>query len=213
MKKSKIPFKTRIKLLDIKGWVCSLGSLAAIITVVVFIDQAIAGIPIKAEEPVPIPEAVEAAEVISETETTTTYYEEIPLETAVQQHILMECDRLAIRPSIVFAMINQESAYKADALGDEGKSFGLMQVQPEHHYGRMLELKCTNLYNPIHNTTVGIDYLFELTQKDKGLVWALMAYNGGEKYANRMTAAGQISEYAETIINEAERLDAYVLQR
>ena len=110
-------------------------------------------------------------------------------------------------------MINRESAYDANALGDNGDSYGLMQVQPKHHYSRMIKLHCTNLYNPIHNTTVGIDYLSELIGKDKGIVWALMAYNGGESYANRMTAAGQISEYAESILNEAERLDAYVLQR
>ena len=211
MKKSKISFKKRIELLDVKRWVCSLGSLAAIITVIVLIDKAVCGMPIKAEEPDPIPEQVEAAEATPETKATATYYEEIPLDAEVQKHILIECDRLNIRPSIVFAMIKQESNYDPYALGDNGDSYGLMQVQPKHHYARMIEYKCTNLYNPIHNTTVGIDYLFELIQKDKGIVWALMAFNGGEKYANDMVASSKISDYAENIINEAERLDAYVL--
>lgn len=212
MKKSKISFKTRIKNLDLKGWVFSIGGMAAAITAVVLLEQAALNLPVNADGAEETPtEAVEATEVISKTETAAKYYEEIPLDAEVQKHILIECDRLAIRPSIVFAVINRESEYESNALGDNGESYGLMQVQPKWHYGRMIELKCTNLYNPIHNTTVGVDYLFELIQKDKGIVWALMAYNGGEPYANKMTATGQISEYAQAVLNEAERLDAYVL--
>ena len=209
MKKSKFPIKTKIKLLKVKGWVFSLGGLAAVITIIAVVGVVASKQMIKPEAGKPTPKT-ETAEVLSETETTTTYYEDIPLDAEVQQHILIECDRLAIRPSIVFAIIAEESNYQADAKGSNGKSYGLMQVQPKDHYDRMVQYNCTNLFNPIQNTTVGIDYLFELTQKDKGVVWALMAYNGGEKYANEMTAAGQISEYAEAVLNEAERLDAYV---
>ena len=212
MKKSKFLIKTKIKLRNVKGWVFSLGGLAVILTVIAVFGVIASKQLIKPKAPEELTEAVEAAEVISEKETTTTYYEEIPLDAEVQKHIFVECDRLAIRPSIVFAIIAEESNYQADAKGSNGKSYGLMQVQPKDHYDRMMQYNCTNLFNPIQNTTVGIDYLFELTQKDKGVVWALMAFNGGEKYANQMVASGQISEYAEAVLNEAERLDTYVLQ-
>ena len=212
MKKSKFLIKTKIKLRNVKGWVFSLGGLAVILTVIAVFGVVASKQLIKPKAPEELTEAVEAAEVLSETETTTTYYEDIPLDAEVQQHILIECDRLAIRPSIVFAIISY-SNYQADAVGSGGKAYGLMQIQPKDHYDRMVQYNCTNLFNPIQNTTVGIDYLFELIQKEKGIVWALMAFNGGEKYANQMVASGQISEYAEAVLNEAERLDTYVLQR
>lgn len=206
MKKSKIPLKTRIKLLDIKGWACSLGTLAAAITVVVFIDKAVTGIPIKAEEPEPISKTVEAVEVIPEQDTTAAYYEEIPLAAELQTFIITECERLNIRPAIIFAMCQRETNYAVDAIGDNGESYGVLQIQPKWHYNRMLELGCTDLLDPKQNVTVALDYLIELINRyDGDICSALVAYNQG-------SYNGVVTEYAETVINEAERLDTYVLQ-
>lgn len=211
MEKRKVPLKKRIKQIDLPRWYLSLGGLVVAIAVIFIAGIIAANQQSKAEEPATVTEPITAEEQ-AEGEALT-YYDEIPLDAELQKHILMECDRLMIRPSIVFAIINQESNYQADAIGSNGKAYGLMQIQPKDHYDRMVQYKCTNLFNPIHNTTVGIDYLFELIQKENGIVWALMAFNGGKKYANEMTAASQISEYAQAVLNEAERLDAYVLQQ
>ena len=184
MKKRKRPLKTKIEMLDLKGWCFSIGSMAAVITLVVVGYMVTQNTHIFASEnPVAAAEPVIQAEAITN-EAPVTYNEEIPLDAELQLHIVNECEKANIRPEIVFAMIQRESSYKADAIGDNGDSYGLMQVQPKHHYARMLELNCTNLLDPKQNVTVGIDILAELINKDKGIVWALMAYNGGESYAN-----------------------------
>ena len=135
-----------------------------------------------------------------------TYWDGIPLDTKLQDYIAKECERVNISPTIVLAMIERESNYKEDAIGDNGESFGLMQVKAKYHYQRMLDLGCTDLLDPYQNVRVGIDILAELVEQDNGIVWALMAYNGGQSYADDMTKQSKVSNYAKEVINRAEIL-------
>ena len=98
------------------------------------------------------------------------------------------------------AVIGVESNYNAEAIGDNGRSYGLMQVQTEWHQARIERLKSPDMLNPYDNVTVGIDILAEKISEDKGIEWALMAYNGGNSHADMMRQTGQLSEYAETVI-------------
>lgn len=93
--------------------------------------------------------------------------------------VIRLCEDYHIEPAVVMAMIHRESKFQADAIGDSGESFGLMQIQPKWHYRRMADLGCTDLMNPIENVTVGVDYLAELIERGNGLEWALAAYNAG----------------------------------
>ena len=130
----------------------------------------------------------------------------VPLDAELQLHVIHICENYAIDPAIVFAMIEQESQYNADIIGDSGRSFGLMQVQPRWHAERMERLGVTNLLDPYQNVLVGIDYLAEMLERGKGLYWALMAYNGGASYANRMMDADKISDYVCDVIVKSERI-------
>lgn len=125
---------------------------------------------------------------------------DVPLDADLQNHIITLCDRENIDPALVMAVIGVESNYNADAIGDNGRSYGLMQVQTEWHQDRIERLKTTDMLNPYDNVTVGIDILAEKISKDKGIEWALMAYNGGNSHADMMQQTGQLSEYAETVI-------------
>ena len=106
-------------------------------------------------------------------------------------------------------MIKRESSYRADAIGDNGKSFGLMQIQKRWHLERIKELGVTDLLDPKQNITVGVNILAELIDKCDGddVYWVLMAYNGGVAYANRLTNNGTISEYAQYITERAWELE------
>lgn len=79
---------------------------------------------------------------------------------------------------IVYAVIEVESNWQADTIGDQGESFGLGQVQPRWHSDRMAKLGVTDLLNPYDNSLVVIDILSELTSK-YGLDRGLNAYNSG----------------------------------
>lgn len=128
----------------------------------------------------------------------------VPLDADLQVYIIRLCEQHYIDPSVIMAMIERESDFRVKAMGDKGQAFGLMQIQPKWHQERMDKLGVTDLLNPYQNVTVGIDYLVELLNREKGLEWALMAYNGGQAYANKLTAKGIVSDYAEEILATAE---------
>ena len=168
----------------------------------------------KAEKPAETTQTVtttKTTETTKETAKTTakptlTYWDGIPLDTKLQDYIAKECERVNISPTIVLAIIERESNYKKEAIGDNGESFGLMQVKAKYHYQRMLDLGCTDLLDAYDNVRVGIDILAELVEQDNGIVWALMAYNGGRSYADDMTKQSKVSNYAKEVINRSETL-------
>lgn len=134
-------------------------------------------------------------------------YFDVPLDHKLQDHIFALCEEKCIDPAIIIAMIDKESKFDIDIIGDKGKSYGLMQIQPRWHKERMEKLGVTDLLDPYQNVTVGIDILAELLESGESLEWALMAYNGGHSYANRLTAEGRLSAYASTVIEIASELE------
>lgn len=127
-------------------------------------------------------------------------YFDVPLSEDLQDYIMNICEEYGIDPAIVIAMIQKESCFTASAIGDGGNSFGLMQIQPRWHSGRMEKLGCTDLLDPFQNVTVGIDYLAEMLEwYDGDIAKALTAYNRGYY-------AGTITNYAWSVIRISEEL-------
>lgn len=141
-------------------------------------------------------EVIEAPEVV---------YFDVPLEEPLQDRIFELCEERGIDPAIIIAMIERESRFRPSIKGDHGRSYGLMQIQPKWHQKRANGLGCPDLLNPYHNVTVGIDLLGDLIETGGSLEWALMAYNGGAAYANRLAARGEVSDYAKAILSNAEK--------
>ena len=92
-----------------------------------------------------------------------------------------------------------ETTYNIDAIGDNGNSFGLLQVQPRWHYSRMERLGCTDLLDPFQNVTVAVDYLAEQIENYGSLEKGLVAYNKGH-YAGTMTS------YANCVLAKATEI-------
>lgn len=132
---------------------------------------------------------------------------DIPMPQELQMWIIDYCKEKHISPYLIMAMCERESQYNADAIGDNGRSFGLMQIQPRWHQDRMDKLGCDNLLDARQNIMVGIDILLDLFSRCDDVAWVLMAYNGGETYANRNYDAGNISEYARYIMARAEEME------
>lgn len=104
----------------------------------------------------------------------------VPLDIELQAHIINECSAYDIDPAIIFAMIDKESDFDSEAVGDGGSSFGLLQIKQKFHQERMERLAVTDLLNSYQNVVVGIDYLGELLgQYDGNMEKALMSYNAG----------------------------------
>jgi soluble lytic murein transglycosylase-like protein len=144
----------------------------------------------------------ETTESTEETKPTIVTYN-VPLTAELQRHIVLESEEKGIDPTIIFAMAKRESNYRANAVGDGGESFGLLQIQAKWHWERMEELGCTNLLDPFQNVTVGVDYLAELLERYGDIGKALTAYNRG-------SYKGTVTEYAQDIITMASKLEATI---
>ena len=143
-------------------------------------------------------EQAEDAAVEEKTEPIIKLYYDVPLDYELQDYIIHLCEEHHIDPAVVIAMIECESGYNAWAVGDDGDSVGLMQIQSRWHQARMDKLGCTNLFDPMQNVKVGIDYLAEMLDwYDGDIAKALTAYNRG-------SYSGYISEYATSVLAKAE---------
>ena len=130
---------------------------------------------------------------------------DVPLDAELQEFIFGVAEDYGLEGELVMAVIGQESNYQHCALGDDGNSYGLMQIQKRFHEERMERLKVSDLYDPYENVIVGIDYLAELIEMG-GLEWGLTAYNGGFQLANELEKQGVVSEYAESVMMLTEML-------
>lgn len=158
--------------------------------------------PVKAEEILIVGEPIPIEEMEKEEPAYTLC--DVPMDADLQLWLFDYCEDKHISHYMIMAMCERESQYKADAVGDNGRSFGIMQIQEQWHTERMAELGCTDLLDARQNIIVGIDYLLELTEKNEDIGWVLMAYNGGMAYAYKQD---KLSEYAEYILTRAEELE------
>ena len=125
---------------------------------------------------------------------------DVPLGEQLQLYIIAECEKRGIDPAVVVAIIQRESRYTANAIGDNGNSIGLCQIQPRWHSDRMERLGVTDLLDPVSNVRVAIDYLDELLDRyDVDYAKALVAYNQG-------SFKGTVTEYANAVLDIAEEL-------
>ena len=142
----------------------------------------------------------------SSSSTSTKLYTNIPLSARFQRYIDGKCKSYGISTNVVMGCIRTESNFQTQIMGDNGKAYGLMQVQKQWHKARMKKVGATDLLNPYDNVAVGIDYLAELYKIYNGN-WhkALMAYNGGHAYCKRRVRAGLVnSPYSRRVMNYAE---------
>lgn len=139
-----------------------------------------------------------ATEVTEPLEEEILFYD-VPLDEDLQLHIIEEAVEHGIDPAIIIAMACKESTYRADAIGDNGNSYGLLQIQPKWHYKRMQKLGCTDLLDPYQNVTVAVDYLCELLNRYGSIDKALTAYNKGHY-------SGTVTKYAKGILAKATDL-------
>ena len=104
----------------------------------------------------------------------------------------------------VEALIERESRWNPEAVN--GDCIGLMQISERWHKDRVMALGAKDLKDPFDNIDVGVDYLRELFERyeDPGMV--LMIFNGDSR-AKDLQATGELSEYAEWILNRSSELE------
>ena len=133
---------------------------------------------------------------------------DVPLDENLQLFIVRECERLHIDAAIIMAMIERESNFKADAIGDNGHSHGLMQIQERFHLERMERLGCDDLLDPYQNVLVGIDYLAEQLERYEDIEKALIAYNAGPTgaYKHYFSRGIYSSDYSRAVLERSKSI-------
>lgn len=165
---------------------------------------------VKAKVTVSKKETVTSKEQTIKNYNTNKLYRNIPLSARFQNWIDKKCNEYGISTSVVMGVIATESNFNISAIGDAGEAFGLMQVQKKWHRSRMSKLGITDLLNCYDNVHVGIDFLAELYKaNNKNWHKTLMAYNGGQAYANKRCRNGLYSsEYSRKVMSKAEQYKA-----
>lgn len=111
----------------------------------------------------------------------------VQAETPKQKDYIEETEEsYGISPKLVKAIIEVESGGDANAIGDNGNSLGLMQIQPRYHAQRLKEGE--SLLDPKVNVRVGCEILSELMAKYGTLDEALTVYNAGHDTGDRSYA-------------------------
>lgn len=127
----------------------------------------------------------------------------------MQCYTYILCKQYGVDYSLVVALIERESGYVFDKVGDDGNSIGYMQIYESAHTDRMERLNCTNIKNPYQNVMVGIDFLAELIEKYGTVQDAFAAYNYGERGAREhlWNKGIYVYSYNEGIMNRARELE------
>ena len=127
-----------------------------------------------------------------------------------QAYLWKICNEAGVDYYMVLALIERESGYKYDAVGDNGNAKGLMQIQERWHKDRMQEVGATDLHNPYDNMRVGVNFLKEIQDvylDNSGAHCVLMVYNMGVSGASKLWAEGIYStNYTRQILQRAEEI-------
>ena len=128
----------------------------------------------------------------------------------VQVYLWCLCRERGIDYYMVVALIERESGYRWDAVGDGGNSVGYMQVTEKWHRERMKEEGVVDLSLPYGNIRVGLNFLQLLNKrylKSSGAHCVLMAYNMGESGARSLWKEGIYStEYTKAVLRRADQI-------
>ena len=129
-------------------------------------------------------------------------YETIPLSAALQKYIVELATLAEISPTLVFAIIWNESAFKVDVIGynDNGTwDTGLMCINSSLGY------TTDELLDPFRNVEIGISIIAEKIQK-YGEYYGLMAYNMGNYGMVSAVSAGHTYNYYANKISTTKSL-------
>lgn len=126
------------------------------------------------------------------------------MDEGLQEWVFEYCYSQAIDPYVIIAICERESCCTCNILGDNGRAYGIMQIQIQWIPNKLASHGYTaqDMLEAEPNIVIGVEILKEYLWTGNGLEWALMAYNGGQELAgNESTRA-----YAQWILSRAEEL-------
>ncbi len=114
---------------------------------------------------------------------------DVPLDEDLQEFIFYLSAGYNIDFTLVMAVIQCESSYRADVISETG-DYGLMQINKMNHEYLSETLGITDFLEPYQNIRGGLFVLRKLFEKYQTPEKVLMAYNMGENAASRLWEQG-----------------------
>lgn len=111
---------------------------------------------------------------------------DIPMDADHQKHLWDYCQEYYLPFELALAVIQKESAYDPEAVGDNGNSIGYMQIQPVWFQSEMDHLGITDVTDPINNLHLGCFILSTYVQAydfENGLTQYNTGHTGYSPYA------------------------------
>lgn len=148
-----------------------------------------------------------AAESPAETSSTQTLtYYDIPLTNEQQDAVRAICDEYSVPFDLALAMMRVESNYDPSAVSSTN-DHGIMQINAINHETLEKLLGITDWYDLQQNTMAGCYLLGKALERHGGVGKALMAYNLGDRGAQRKWDQGVYSTaYVEKILTARDAL-------
>lgn len=165
---------------------------------------------IKALEPTTEPESEFVSESIIETLAPPTFTPVASMMNPdLQRWTYDYCTSQGIDPYIIMAICERESCCIANIYGDNGKAYGMMQIQVRWVQDRLAAHGLTNedLMYAQNNIMIGSEIYNDYVKEGQGVRYALMKYNGGPT----LVGTPSTQEYADWVINRATELRGYPL--
>ena len=141
-------------------------------------------------------------------------YDDRAEDEKLRGHIRELCETYGIPETLVYAVIEKESSWNADAVNYNETCFGLMQINVINFTWLEEELGLDNPKEPYQNVEAGIYMLSGYIEKYIDYHMALMCYNCGENGARQLWQEGIFTNaYSRWVIDrmndlEWEALDA-----
>lgn len=130
-------------------------------------------------------------------EKTYKYYEDIPLSQVYQEWMQECCDKFHVGFAFALAIMESESSFDVYTKpGDGNKSLGAMQINKPNWYRYGFDA-----HFPADNIYIGVRMLSELIEKYQECDMVVMAYKGGESFAEEWVAQGKRLEACDVIVD------------
>ena len=127
----------------------------------------------------PIPEYVPPEPVIIETYVPEFIaYEDVPLPEDMQIFMQQECKELDISYEFALALMETESSFNPDAVGDGGRSVGYMQIN-QCNWQRMADDYGLDVSDEKENVAAGLRILRELFDQNTDPYYVILCYKAG----------------------------------
>lgn len=127
----------------------------------------------------PIPEYVAPEPVIVETYVPEFIaYEDVPLPEDMQIFMQQECKELDLSYEFALALMETESSFNPDAVGDGGRSVGYMQIN-QCNWQRMADDYGLDVSDEKENVAAGLRILRELFDQNTDPYYVILCYKAG----------------------------------